>query len=331
MTLELSTLGTVALRHKATTLLPGRRKVLAVLAYLAHVENPVDRGELAARFWPSSPEPRAKQSLRQALSELRTALGDALEITPTAVTLRRENLAVDSRLFLEDVDNELWNQALARWQGDFLAGFEDVGDDAWRTWLTRERASFTREFHRAREASGELPLPPQAGAQLAASEAVVAAGPRARDFSLGLLGTLSTDARAVIETAAVAGTRSPASLLRRVTSLSQAGFDSAMAELTSRGMLAVCSESPDCYEFAGSNTRLRVYHVTAAYRRQALHALIAEALDGGVGSGPVGLTGAAEHARLALPERGPARGRWLAALIGLLSLTVLAAGWYVLG
>lgn len=300
-----------------------------MLAYLAHVENPAPRSRLAARFWSESPDLRAKQSLRQALSELRNAVGEALEVSPDTVALKRDRLAIDSQLFLRDVQDGQWSQALARWQGDFLPGLEDVGDQAWRDWLTGERAVYTREYQRAREASGEIstiaaPAVPSGGRQKSRS------GGTARDFSLGLLGTLSTDARAVVEAAAVIGSRAPAPLLRQVTSLSQAGFSSAMAELASRGMLMESDETPGCYDFATASTRLRVYNVTAAYRRQALHALVSQALEDGIAARSAPAGSAAEHARLSLPEPAPARGRMVALVIGLLGLVALAAAWYFL-
>lgn len=329
-------MGPVALRDDRSPLLPGRRKVLALLAYLAHVENPVSRTDLTRRFWPTSNEARAKQSLRQALSELRSAVGDALEVQPDQVTLHRDGLALDSRLFTEEISNESWASAMARWQGEFLSGLEDVGDHVWRDWLRRERAVYAEQFKRARVATGEqevvaAPPPAVAPAMDDDGKSPVDAGSSPRDFSLGLLGTLSTDARAVIETAAVIGVRSSGRLLRYVTSLSEAGFESALSELAARQMLMASPAHPGEYEFAGATTRLRVYNVTAAYRRQAIHAQVSQALADGVAGGALAATDAVEHARLAVPAPGPARGRMTAIVLGILAVVVAAAAYFLLG
>ncbi|HAE58939.1 MAG TPA: SARP family transcriptional regulator, partial [Anaerolineae bacterium] len=54
-------------------------KVRALLVYLA-LENdrPHRRESLASLFWPEQPEERARQSLRQALSNLRQALAEQI-------------------------------------------------------------------------------------------------------------------------------------------------------------------------------------------------------------------------------------------------------------
>ena len=326
----------MALRDDRSALLPGRRKVLALLAYLAHVENPVSRTDLTRRFWPTSTETRAKQSLRQALSELRNAVGDALEVHPDQVTLHRDRLALDSRRFAEEISNESWASALARWQGEFLSGLEDVGDHVWRDWLRQERAVYAEQFNRARVATGEqeivaAPMPATAPATDHVRTAPTDAASEPRDFSLGLLGTLSTDARAVIETAAVIGVHSPGCLLRYVTSLSEAGFESAMSELAARQMLMASPTHPGEYAFAGATTRQRVYKVTAAYRRQAIHAQISQALADGVVGGALAEADAAEHARLAVPAPEPARGRMTAIVLGTLAAAVAAAAYFFLG
>jgi hypothetical protein len=335
VTIELSTLGPVALRDDRSALLAGRRKVLALLAYLAHVENPVSRTDLARRFWPTSNEARAKQSLRQALSELRNAVGDALEVQPDQVTLHRDSLALDSRRFAEEISNESWASALACWQGEFLTGLEDVGDHVWRDWLRQERAVYAEQFHRARVATGEqeivaAPMPAATPATDHVRTSPTDPGSQPRDFSLGLLGTLSTDARAVIETAAVIGVHSPGCLLRSVTSLSEAGFESALSELAAREMLMASPRHPGEYEFAGATTRLRVYNVTAAYRRQAIHAQVSQALADGVVAGALAEADAAEHARLAVPAPGQARSRMTAIVLGLVAVVVAAAAYFLL-
>jgi DNA-binding SARP family transcriptional activator len=77
--LQLTALGRLELRSEGTLLLPGRRKLLAVLVYLVRAPRPVSRARLAALFWPVEDETRSRRSLRQALTELRRAVGEVLQ------------------------------------------------------------------------------------------------------------------------------------------------------------------------------------------------------------------------------------------------------------
>lgn len=325
--LELSTFGSVALRDNAAPVLQGRRKVLALLAYLAHAAGPVDRVELARRFWPASDEARAKHSLRQALSELRSVLGEGLEIGPEQVRIRREVLTLDTTLFGREIADQRWTEALARWQGDFLTGLEDVGDEGWRRWLAREREGLNRQLALAQEATGETPAIPEpspAGPPpfpTQAAEHAVPVAPR-RDFSLGQLGTLSTESRALLETAAVIGLRSARPLLCRVAGLSQAGFESALAELSTRNVFFASTPQPGQYEFASVTTRQRIYDVMAGARRRALHAAVSDALAHGFGEDDA-TTSAEHHALLSIAAKPPTN--WAAVLgVTLVGLALLA-------
>jgi hypothetical protein len=298
--------------------------VLALLAYLAHAGGPVDRVELARRFWPTSDEGRAKHSLRQALSELRSVLGEGLEIGPEQVTIRAEALTLDTTLFVREIEDQRWTEALARWQGDFLTGLEDVGDEGWRRWLAREREGLSHQLALAQEATGETPLVRPADPVGSPATPTQAAEPTApvpprRDFSLGQLGTLSTEARALLETAAVVGLRSARPLLCRVAGLSEAGFDSALAELATRNVFGASTTHPGQYEFASVSTRQRIYDVMAGSRRRALHAAVSDALAHGYGEDNA-TTSAEHHALLSVAAKPPTN--W-AAIIGV-ALVVLA-------
>src|SRR5687767_2078309 len=73
--------------------LSGRRKDLALLAYLAQkAPRPVPRAELADLLWEDRDEARARQSLRQALLELKRVVGAGL--TTGAEQARLDPLAV---------------------------------------------------------------------------------------------------------------------------------------------------------------------------------------------------------------------------------------------
>jgi hypothetical protein len=77
--LHLRTLGELRLEGTAAPALSSRRKELVLLAYLARRSpRPLARMEAAALLWPERDERRARQSLRQALLELRHLVGDGL-------------------------------------------------------------------------------------------------------------------------------------------------------------------------------------------------------------------------------------------------------------
>ena len=334
VTLKLSTFGPIALMDNAAPVLQGRRKVLAVLAYLAHAQHGVDRIDLARRFWPTSEEGRAKHSLRQTLSELRSVLGDGLEIGPDLVRIRPEALTIDTRLFLQEIADQRWTDALKRWQGDFLSGLEDVGDDAWRHWLAKERATFSQQLALAKDATGEMPIipaerpAPRAPAPAMSEPEVPGPAPAPRkDFSLGQLGMLSTEARALVETAAIIGSRVPRALVCRVAGLSEAGFDSAISELSALGLFVPSTTRPGQYEFCTVTARQRIYDVMAASRRRRLHASVSDALARGVGDESVTTT-AEHHALLAVAPRPvtnwPAIAAIVAVVVTLATIVLLA-------
>jgi DNA-binding SARP family transcriptional activator len=67
-------------------------KVRALLVYLAvESDHPHRREQLAALFWPGWPDASARTSLRNALSNLRQAIGDET-VEPHFLTITRETI-----------------------------------------------------------------------------------------------------------------------------------------------------------------------------------------------------------------------------------------------
>jgi len=150
---SLITLGSLQLTGNAGPLLPGRRKILALLACIARRSpDRALRSELALLFWPDRSDTHAKQSLRQALAELRNVLGDALETDNESVRIAPEACALDVRDFEEAVRTERWDDAAAMWGGDFLHGVEAVGGEALAHWLADQRSGLRAEAARVFEA-----------------------------------------------------------------------------------------------------------------------------------------------------------------------------------
>lgn len=148
----LSTLGSLHLGGDDGPLLPGRRKILALLAcILRRSPASLPRADLALLLWPDRSDTHAKQSLRQALAELRGVLGEALETDGDTVRIAPEACGFDVRAFEESVRLERWEEAAAVWCGEFLHGLDGVGGDEWRRWLATERATLCAQAARVFE------------------------------------------------------------------------------------------------------------------------------------------------------------------------------------
>ena len=129
------------------------RKIEVLLAYLAMapgLRHPRER--LINLLWSDRGEEQARNSLRQALSALRKALGDSadliLQIDRSTVSVKAELIEIDvhefERLALEG-DYESLATAADLYQGEFLEGVS-IRDPACQEWLDGERARFRRQF-----------------------------------------------------------------------------------------------------------------------------------------------------------------------------------------
>jgi DNA-binding SARP family transcriptional activator len=126
-------------------MLAGRRKILALLAcLLRRAPDSVRRAELAALLWNDRNENYAKQSLRQALAELRPVLGEALIADSEAVLIDADEIRLDAHAFETAVQAERWEEAAQMWGGDFLNGLDGLAGETWTTWLAAERAQLRR-------------------------------------------------------------------------------------------------------------------------------------------------------------------------------------------
>lgn len=145
----LRTLGEVGVETSAGRL-SSRRKELSLLAYLARrAPRSAARAELAALLWEGIEDARARQSLRQALLELKRVVGDGLITEGEQVRLERAAVLLDASAFEAAVAEGRPAEALEWWKGDFLAGLEHVGGEAFRTWLEVEREGLRRNLARA--------------------------------------------------------------------------------------------------------------------------------------------------------------------------------------
>ena len=161
--LHISLLGGFEARLASGEALPLKgRKTQALLAYLAvGPGEPRSREELVALFWGDRGEEQARSSLRQSLSELRKALGEAdhspLIAGRDAVSLDTEAVDVDVTEFerlIDDGTPTALERAAELYRGDLLDGI-GVHDPAFEDWLRDECQRLTER------ASGGRPRKPR--------------------------------------------------------------------------------------------------------------------------------------------------------------------------
>jgi len=120
-----------------------RRKSRALVYYLAMHAAPQPRERLLAFFWPDHERQAAQQILRTTLHSLRVELGSAIVAVDDAIGLATEIL-VDARVFEDELtavsgELRLLQQSLARYRGDFVAGFALGDDSRFDEWAAVER------------------------------------------------------------------------------------------------------------------------------------------------------------------------------------------------
>jgi TolB-like protein/DNA-binding SARP family transcriptional activator len=123
------------------------KKAWALLAYLAlQPGRAFDREHLAGLLWGDRFDEQARKSLRQALYEIRAALGDEagehLDTTRDTVCVNGKDLAVDALRFetlIAADDEDSLADADTLYRGPLLQGL-DVGAETFEDWLAAERA-----------------------------------------------------------------------------------------------------------------------------------------------------------------------------------------------
>jgi DNA-binding SARP family transcriptional activator/tetratricopeptide (TPR) repeat protein/TolB-like protein len=147
-TLGQLTLGAVAGDSDAEVPASVRPRHLAVLTVLAMASRPLPRDMLLEMFWGGETEARARHSLSNALSGLRSLLG------PSSVTSRRDHvsLAEEARLevdvlqFTAACEARDDDRAAHLYRGSFLNGIHVADAPEFDGWVSRERARVERQF-----------------------------------------------------------------------------------------------------------------------------------------------------------------------------------------
>jgi DNA-binding SARP family transcriptional activator/tetratricopeptide (TPR) repeat protein len=144
--LTLYCLGDLRLERDGVVELRGRRKPLALIAWLlARGTRSASREEVADLLWGDSGGVNARKSLRQCLSELRLVLGDVLIEDSNGLRLQPA-IGSDVRRFDDAFAASEWSGALRAWTGQYLADTDSLGGESWRAWLESERARLRRQL-----------------------------------------------------------------------------------------------------------------------------------------------------------------------------------------
>lgn len=147
--LELTLLGetTLKLNGKLASGLPSR-KAEAMLLYLACTQRPYSRELLADFFWDDREPEQAMANLRSLLSGLRRKFKPYLDITRQTIAFKIDSPHwLDTAEFQRLAQSEAatdWEQAIALYRADFLAGFDIRDSRGFEEWVTLERERHQR-------------------------------------------------------------------------------------------------------------------------------------------------------------------------------------------
>jgi TolB-like protein/DNA-binding SARP family transcriptional activator/tRNA A-37 threonylcarbamoyl transferase component Bud32/lipoprotein NlpI len=121
------------------------RKELVLLAYLARrAPRAAPRDELFALLWPMTSSGGDVDPLVPMLAKLQRVLGDAIDTSTDEILAHPNAVTLDARLFEQEVATGQLTTAVARWEGEFLAGAEQLGAPPLRVWLEVERRELRR-------------------------------------------------------------------------------------------------------------------------------------------------------------------------------------------
>lgn len=120
-------------------------KPLAVACIVALEPSPVTRDDLAALLWGVAPAQRARHSVRQALSTLRSHVGDNLLVESDAGLHLHSEVELDVEHFEQALARDQIDLATELWQTGLLHGFEVDDAPPFMRW-----AEARREYCRSR-------------------------------------------------------------------------------------------------------------------------------------------------------------------------------------
>lgn len=135
----------------ATVLVQPKRFALLVYLAMTTASGFQRRDILLSLFWPEQTPERARNALRQALHQLRKALGSEVVASrgADAVAVDGAHLWCDVNAFHDALARGSLEEALALYGGDLLPGFSVEGAPSFDRWLEDTRASLRSRATRA--------------------------------------------------------------------------------------------------------------------------------------------------------------------------------------
>jgi DNA-binding SARP family transcriptional activator len=193
--MRLITLGQLALLDANGVPVPlrGHRRKLALLAYLALADGPVEREDAIAMFWPDDHDARTRRhSLSTALSFLRGQLGrDAITAHRSELAVAPGVLSVDARELFDAMRTRSFNRVLELYTGAFLRNVHVAGASAFTRWADATRERIDLAVIRSAEVRCAQSAQRRAWDECAAAARTwLAVAPRSGDAALHLLNAL---------------------------------------------------------------------------------------------------------------------------------------------
>lgn len=126
-----------------------RGKPMALLAVLALESPPLPRDDLAQILWSASSRTRARGSLRQALWQLRSALGDDLIREDDPVALAEDLVETDLGELQDHLDAGRLTAAMELWGGPPFQELPVTNAPEWERWADQRRRDVERRLGEA--------------------------------------------------------------------------------------------------------------------------------------------------------------------------------------
>ncbi|HSM56263.1 MAG TPA: BTAD domain-containing putative transcriptional regulator [Candidatus Sulfomarinibacteraceae bacterium] len=162
MSLSVYLLGAPRFEHDSRPVRVGRRRVIALAAYLCLSSAPQSRELLASLFWPEHDHAEALKSLRRELARLRKALGDdVVSADRLHLELTAGKVWVDANEFQAHLDavgehghgsqpcsdcQEKLAAAAALYEGEFMEGFRLDDCPEFERWLEYQRSTLRQRL-----------------------------------------------------------------------------------------------------------------------------------------------------------------------------------------
>ncbi|MCB0111826.1 MAG: hypothetical protein KDE53_38140, partial [Caldilineaceae bacterium] len=152
--MQLTLLGSITVKLGEGIVALETAKAKALLAYLALTDRPQRREHLVDLLWGEMAEAPARRNLTATLTSLRKELAAYLLVEPETIAFQHAVPhaidVLDFQQALQDGraanDLSLVREAVARYQGDFLAGFSVKNADAFEEWAAHRREQLREQM-----------------------------------------------------------------------------------------------------------------------------------------------------------------------------------------